>query len=410
MAITVRADAPDFLGTTYGIDSASAVVDMRPKIAQLEPNEAPFVTLMMHPDFPSRKAHSVKCEWLEHEQLPVVSLTNTNDSGTGTATSVVVTTGTGVYFRPNDLVRVETTGELVLVTAVNTGTDTLTVVRGIGASGTGVDWGSTDGITLLKVGNASAQGATMPEIRSVNKVALFNYTWIQRDPFGMVRSAAMTKQYGGDPEKIERKSTALSHKRSIEHMLFAGKRDLRQTGSRPQTFAGGLLYYINANITTGGGNLTAANLETYSRDIFRYGSNRKFAFVSPLFFSAMSSFSIGKTSLSTWDEGRKYGVSAKKFVTGSGDELILVNKKNWHELPKASPGFGGMAVILDLDGGDVCLRELLSSTLFENRHARDYDGFKHEYIAELSLEVMHGGTGGSGLGKHAIIRGVTGYA
>jgi hypothetical protein len=407
MALTVRTAAPDFLGTAYGIESAGAVIDMTPKIAQLEPNIAPFATLMMHEDFKKAPAFSPKVEWLEHERLPVITTTDTDDAA-GTETSVAVAAGTGAYFRPGDLVRVETTGELMLVSTV--ATDTLTVVRGIGAGGTGTAWGTTNGITLLKVGNASTQGASMPEIRSVNKVALFNYTWIQRDPYGMTRTLAMTKQHGGDPERIERKQAGFDHKRSIEHMLFAGKRDLRQVSSRPQTIMGGLLYYINANITTVGGNLTAANLETYLADVFRYGSNRKFAFCSPIFLRALSSFSIGKTSLSTWDEGKKYGVAAKRYITGTGDELILVNKKNWHELPKDSPGFGGMAVILDLEDGDVRLRELLKPTLFENRHARDFDGFAHEFISELSLEVRHGGTAGSGEGKHAIIRGVTGYA
>jgi hypothetical protein len=409
VALTVSPDAQDFLGSTYGITPNQAVVDMRDDLAQLEPDTSPWMTLLMHPDFSGRAARSVKVEWLEMESLPITTTTDSDDSGTGTQTTIVCSAGTGVYFRPQDYVRIETTGELVYVSARSV--DTLTVVRGIGNGGTGVDWGTTNGISLVRIGNASTQAGSLPEIRMVNSTAQFNYTWIERTPYGMSRSAVGTRQYGGDPMANARAAAGAYHKRAQEETYFWGKRDIRQTNSRPQTFAGGLAYFITANITTVGGNLTAANLETYSRDWFRYGSHRKFLFCAPIITSAFSFFGLAKTQLTTWEEGEKrYGIKASKFVNGAGDELIIVNKRNWKERLLTSPGGGGTGFIVDMDVVARRPFQNADSIHIENRQAPDYDGKKNEFLTESSLEVCNGGSGGSGNGRHGIIRGITGYA
>lgn len=405
MALTVAKDAQDFLGTTYGITSNQVVIDMKDDIVELEPNIAPYTTLLMHPDFGSRAANSVKVEWLEHEQLPITTTTDTDDSGTATTTSVVCATGTGPYWRPNDLGRVESTGELFQVTAVST--DTLTIVRGIGAAA--VDWGTTNGQILVRIGNMSIQAGTLPEIRMVNTTGMYNYTHIERTPYGLARSAAKTKQYGGDPMARERKTQGAYHKRALEEIAFFGKRNLQQTSSRPQTTAGGLAYYVTANTKNVNGNLTAANLATYSRDFFRYGSNRKFAFCAPIVTEAIAQFSIGKTNLNTWAEGeQKYGIKANLFVNGAGDELVIINKRNWKERGAASPGAAGSMFIVDMDC--VAIRSFLSTICVEDRQAPDYDGQKNEWMTEQSYEVIHGGSGGSGQGRHGWLSGITGYA
>jgi hypothetical protein len=406
MALTVAKDAQDFLGTTYGITSNQVVVDMKDEITELEPNIAPYTTLLMHPDFNSRAAQSVKIEWLEHEQLPITTTSATVDSGTATATSIVCAAGTGPYFRPNDLVRVESTGELLQVTAL--ATDTLTVVRGIGAAA--VDFG-TAGVILVRIANMSIQAGTLPEIRMVNTTGMFNYTHIERTPYGMSRSASQTKQYGGDPMARERATQGAYHKRALEEVAFFGKRNLQQTSSRPQTTAGGLAYYVTANVINVNGNLTAANLATYSRSFFRYsgGSNRKFAFCAPLVTEAIAQFSIGKTTLQNWDEGeQKYGIKANLFVNGAGDELVIINKRNWKERGATGLGAAGSMFIVDMDC--AAIRALQTTICIENRQAPDYDGKKNEWLTEQSYEIIHGGSGGSGQGRHGWLTGITGYA
>lgn len=408
MALTVSNDAQDFLGSTYGITSNQAIIDMREEIAELEPNTAPWLTMMMHPDFQSRVAKSVKVEWLEHEHLPITSATDTDDSGTGTTTSITVTAGTGVYFRPQDYVRVEETGELVYVSARST--DVLTIVRGLGNSATGVDWG-TGTVHLVRIGNASTQAGSLPEIRMVNTVAQFNYTYIERTAWGFSRSMMGTDQYGGDPNVRERVTQGAYHKRAREETYFWGKRDIKQTNSRPQTFCGGMTYFNTANITTVNGNLTAANVETYSRDWFRYGSsNRRFLFCGPIIASAFASFSIGKTNLQTWKEGETYGIKAPMYITSQGNEIVVVVKKNWKDRVTASPGAAGTGFVIDMDY--IACRPFRSadSIYLENRQLPDYDGKKYEFLSESSIEILHGGSGGSGQSVHSTIRGVLGYA
>lgn len=406
MALTIRDDAVDYLGSSYGITAADAITEMTEELQELEPKQFPLTTLLMHPDFNKKSVQSAKVEWREHENLPISTTTNSNDSGTGTATSIVAATGTGVYFRPGDLLRMESTGEIMRVTARST--DTLTVARGIGNGGTGVEWGSTDGLTIVRCSHASAQMAGLPEIRMVNSVALYNYTQIFRDPYGMSRTVRQTKQYGGDPMARERKTKMLEHKRAIELALFVGKRDTAtDANNRPITIMGGIGYYVTANITTIGGNLTAANMKSYLRDVTRYGSSRIFAFGSPMVTQAISTWTEGKMALSKWEDGKKYGVDAREFTWG-GNTLIMVEKKNWNGLPTTSPGLGGSLYLVDMDALELCT--LQPTIHLDNRQAPDIDGTKNEWLTELSLRVFHGGSGGAGNGKHGLLRGITGVA
>jgi hypothetical protein len=89
----------------------------------------------------------------------------------------------------------------------------------------------TAGDQLLIVGNASAQGATLGTRKVTKRVAQFNYTMIQRNPYGFTRSLMASKLYGGPEPMKERKKKATEHKRAIEYTLFWGARALDTSGS-----------------------------------------------------------------------------------------------------------------------------------------------------------------------------------
>src|SRR3954454_12047469 len=81
----------------------------------------------------ARSARSTVHEWLEDALLP--NTDKVNDATYAdplTDTQFVVVNG--ARFRVGDQVQVEGAGEVMLVTAVNTGTNTLTVVRGYGGT------------------------------------------------------------------------------------------------------------------------------------------------------------------------------------------------------------------------------------------------------------------------------------
>ena len=371
--------------------SNQRVVDMSPTIAQLEPDEAPLTTMLQKTS--KRAAFSQKVEWLSDELVP--RLTTLSASATSSATALSVAAGTGTYFRPGDVIRIASTGENCAVSAVSA--DAVYVVaRTLGAV---TSISAASGVDVIKVGNAAAEGATLGTLIQTKKVANFNYAQIQRDPWGFTNTLVASKLYGGPEPANEAKKKLIEHKRQMENTLFWGTRDLITTGSAPIGYVGGIYQYVTSNITSSVGDLTDELFETFLRKAFRYGSQNKVMFCSPLVASALSSFPLGKLappspSIDT------YGVSLSKYQSASGAMVDIAVKRDWYDFQAAGNQYGGIGVVVDMD--DITMRPLRDTVLKPDRQANDEDSVKQEYLTEWSLEI--------GLEKkHAIISGITGY-
>ena len=367
---------------------ARRVVDMDPVIKQLEPDDAPFTVMLSQVS--SRPAKSQKVEWLSDQLVP--RLTTLAAAVLIADTTITVATGTGAYFRPNDILRLAN-GENVKVVSI--ATDVITVTRSIGSVAASAVSTATD---VIKIGNASSEGATLGDIRMTQQVANYNYCQIQRDPLGFTNTLIQSDLYGGNEPQYEAKKKMMEHRRQIENTLFFGQRDLA-TGASPTGFCGGLADFISSNITTVGGNLTESGFATFLRTGFRYGSRNKVLFASPLVVSALSSFPQGKLALPSSDV-KSYGVSLMEYRGANGGTVKIVEKRDWLDFSTTSNQIGSWAVLVDMD--DVVMRPLRKTVLLPNRQAPDRDSTIQEYLTEFSLQV--------GVEQnHAILRGVTGY-
>lgn len=371
--------------------SNQRIVDMSPTIAMLEPDEAPLTTMLQKTS--KRAAYSQKVEWLSDELVP--RLTTLSASATSSATALSVATGTGSYFRPGDVIRIASTGENCAVSAVSA--DSVYVLTRTLGSVTSIS--AASGVDIIKVGNAAAEGATLGTLIQTKKVANYNYAQIQRDPWGFTNTLIASKLYGGPEPANEAKKKLIEHKRQMENSLFWGMRDLVTTGSAPIGYVGGIYQYVSSNITSSVGSLTETLFETFLRKAFRYGSQNKVMFCSPIVASALSSFPQGKLappspSIDT------FGVSLSKYQSASGATVDLVVKRDWYDFQTGSNQYGGIGVVVDMD--DVTMRPLRDTVLKPDRQANDEDSIKQEYLTEWSLEL--------GVEKkHALISGITGY-
>lgn len=387
MAVTVLTGVAD----DADILSNRRVVDMAPVIAQLEPDEAPLTVMLSQ--ISSRPAKSQKVEWLSDQLMPRLTTLNNGGNVASGSTTFTVATGTGAYFRANDILRMSN-GENVKVTSVST--DTLTVVRSIGAVAASTITDLTD---VIKIGNAAAEGATLGTIKMTQQVANYNYCQIQRDPLGFTNTLINSDLYGGSEPQYEAKKKMIEHRRQIENTLFFGQRDLDTSGSTPVAYAGGLVDFISSNITTVGGNLTESGFATFLRSAFRYGSRNKVLFASPLIVSALSSFAQSKLAPPSSDINT-FGVALQEYRGANGTSVKIVEKRDWLDFSTASNQVGSWAVLVDMD--DIQMRPLRKTVLLPDRQAPDEDSVKQEYLTEYSLQV--------GLEQnHAILRGVTGY-
>lgn len=377
------------------IQSSQRVIDMSEKISLLEPDAAPLTSFLMK--LSSKDAFSQKVEWLQDELVP--RLTALAASAATADATITVTTGTGQYFRANDVLRIATTGENVAVTAVST--DTLGVTRAIGSVAAAT---AASGVDVVLVGNASQEGATIGTLKQTKLTATYNYTQIQRNPYGATNTLANSELYGGPDMQRERKKKAIEHKASIEHTLFWGRRQLTTSGTQPQGFCGGLSDYISTNITTAAsGALTQTAFETFLRSGQRYGSTKKVFFCSPLIGSGLSSFALGKLAPPT-PRINEWGVKVTSYQSGAfGDDLDVVVVREWQDFQTGSTQFGGWGYLVDMN--DVRIRPLRNrnTKLLQNRQAPDEDSVKEEFLTEFSFEIGNEK-------NHAILKGVTAYS
>lgn len=367
------------------------VIDMDEEIAQLETDVTQMTSILMK--LKKRPAFSQKVEWLEDELLP--RLTTLAASHTSSATTIAVATNTGQYIKERDVLRIASTGENLAVTAVSS--DTIGVTRSIGAVAAAT---AASGGDVIIIGSAFAEGATLGQMKQVKRVAQYNYTQIQRDSFGFTNTMLASKTYGGSLIAREANKKLLEHKRRLDMTNWFGQKDLDTGGSTPISYMGGVLEFITTNVTTAT-TITEITWEAFLRTAFRYGNpNRKICFITPLVASALSNFplsSLAPTSTGITD----WGVSTQRYVSAAGAVVDLVVMHDWIDYQTASPGFGGMAIVLDMD--NIWMRPLRDTKMEPKRQANDEDSVKQEYITEHSLEVKLEKT-------HSVLRGVTAYA
>lgn len=329
---------------------------------------------------------------MEDELFP--RLSSVSSGGASDAATITVATGEGPYFRVNDIVRNAATGCAFRVTAVSG--DVVTPSAVIGRVSFAAHTASDQ---LLIVGNASAQGATLGTRKLTKRVAQYNYTTIQRNPYGFTRSLMASKLYGGPVPMKERKKKAVEHKRAIEYTLFWGTRGLDTSGSEPNGQAGGLYEFVTTLVKNAAGTLTKGLLDTYMRDFLQHGEQNGILFVSPVVAQAISGF-LRDAWQPTTVETRLWGAKVDGFISGAyGFKVPIIVKKDWNDFSTSSGQYGGWAFYVNMDG--VELPVLRNTELLRDRQANDADSYDEEYLTEFTIKV-------SQERQHGIISGVTG--
>ena len=368
------------------INQSQRVIDMDDRIAELEPNASPLVVLLKK--LKRVQAISPRVEWLEQVLMPRYDTLSAAVSAAG-VTAIPVTNA--AYYRVGDVLRDTTTGEAMEVTGVSAAG--IGVNRGIGAVAA-VSAASTDEIFI--VSNVNVEGASLRTIKTTKLNNLCNFCEIVRTPFGLTGTEAASKLYGGPDRNRLQAAGAIEHMRDWEHISFFGarKEDVTTSGA-PKRFAGGAIEFIATNVTNAGGSLTEANFVAFLRAGFRYGSERKVLFASPLVVQAIEGFARSniKTSGSD-DHASTYGIQMKSYVSGQG-VVDIVMERAWND----STNYKGYGFLLDMDA--IEWHYLRDTKLLEGRQANDADKLEDEYLTEAAPVFKNEQ-------KHSLLKGVTG--
>ena len=368
------------------INQSQRVIDMDDRIAELEPNAAPLVVLLKK--LKRVQAIAPKVEWLEQVLMPRYDQLSAALTGTA-VTSLPVANSS--FYRVGDVLRETATGEAMEVTGVSAGV--LGVNRGIGGvpAATGAS-----GDEIFIVSNVNVEGASLRTIKTTQLNNLSNFCQIVRTPLGMTGTEAATKLYGGPDRDRLRAAAGIEHMRDWEQICFFGakKEDTLTTGA-PKRFAGGAVEYISTNVTAAVGTLTEAAFITFLRSGFRYGSERKILFASPLVVGAIEGFARNNIRVSgSEDHADTYGIQMRSYVSGQG-VVDIVMERAWND----STNYRGYAFLLDMDALEF--HTLRDTKLLDNRQANDADKIEDEYLTE-ACPVFHNEQ------KHAILKGITG--
>lgn len=178
----------------------------------------------------------------------------------GVATNFTVTSNSDLI--PGDLLRADTTGEIVLVTSVPSAT-TLIVQRGVGSVAAAA---IADTVVLYHIGNAFEEGSIRPQAVAIIAVRYVNYTQIFRNSWAVTKTLAAMPMIAGDGMVAESRSDCASlHAMGIEKSLFFGQKYIGTRNGQPFHTQEGIIARVTAtapsNIVTLGATTNWTQLE-----------------------------------------------------------------------------------------------------------------------------------------------------
>jgi len=204
---------------TYGAGSSLPEIaeDVSDLVAIATPHETPLLDALGDA---ARPARSTVHEWLEDTLLPSTDTVNDSTYGDPTTDTSFVVSNVGRY-RVGDQIKLDTTAEVMLVTAINTGTSTLTVTRAYGGSPASA---LSNGATVRILGNAALEGDAADAARFTARTRKTNYTQIFASTVEVSGSELAVRQIGVQDELDYQKQQRLRELlRDLENCVINGR-------------------------------------------------------------------------------------------------------------------------------------------------------------------------------------------
>lgn len=212
-----------------------------------------------------------------------------NGGGFDNTTTLLTFVSTANLF-VNAVIRSDATGEVAIVTVLNSGTQA-TVVRGWGAADGGVaaaNGSVANGVVWRVIGDARGEGAATPAERKNDMTKDYNFDQIFRQNIGITGTAdalgTITNHEFLD-QKVARTRECL---RSIEYAMMRGRRSLTQVGNEMVGTMGGIETYCVTNVDNVGGAMSRARMRTaFAKAWSVGGSPVKWGFAGDTFCAAV---------------------------------------------------------------------------------------------------------------------------
>lgn len=277
-------------------------------------------------------------------------------AGGQTAADTNFTVTTTINILSGMVMRVDSTGENILVNSV-TGATTVNVVRGVGNVAAQA---IAAAVALYQVGNAFEEASLRPNSLIINPVRITNYTQIFRNTWAISDTVRTTMMIAGETNVVEsRQDCAAFHAADIEKGIFFGQKSQGTRNGQPFRTMDGLIsivgnlsyypsYYSSANVSTAGGTTNYTQLEGFLDPVFNQATDPKVANERVLFVGGKAKVvlnNIGRLNGTYFiaDGQTSYGLQFSTFKTSRGTFRMIE-----HPLFNSNTSWAKMAVAVDM--------------------------------------------------------------
>lgn len=256
--------------------------------------------------------------WME-EDVPLPRATS-NEALDTTETGVDVVAGDAVKFAVGDAIRID--DEIMLITAVNTSTEVLTVTRGaLGSTAANHNTAAE----IIGLGTVLAEG----DIGSANfqgRDKYSNYTQIFSKKLTVSRTEQSIPKYGVPNELNKQMRNAMLHCNvGIEQAALYGIK-YEDSATRVRS-TGGLNSYITSNVDSSSTWLTVGAIEALQQSAYDNGGMFDFITARPAAFRALNNTTGNeRVSTVTVDDARRGRRRAQVVMTEFGEVTLVRNR------------------------------------------------------------------------------------
>lgn len=299
-------------------------IDIDDMIYVLSPEDLPLLSGINgdgFPVLPRTPTGDVIFYWQEEEvPLPRGTLDEELDTS---ETDITCATGDAVKFSVGDQIRID--DELMIVTAVNTSTEVLTVTRGSATeSGTTAATHAT-GAEIIGVGSVLIEGA-IGSSNFMGRDKYSNYCQIWSKTIQMSRTEQLIRKYGV-PSELARQTAAMLQNFSLgqEQAALYGHKFRHATNYRRQT--GGLLDFVTTNVNSTDDWMTVTSIEEMQQLAYDNGGSFDMIFSNPVNFGALNNIAGNERIQSvTVDDPRRGRRRAQSVMTEFGEVQLVRNR------------------------------------------------------------------------------------
>ena len=338
--------------------------------------------------------HDIERGWWTKRSIFQNMTVNAGGTVAAGTTALVVTAASAAEARAGLVIRHKASGnapELMLITAVATGTNTLTVIRGF-ASTTAAT--IPDSTVLQCIGNANEQGSLAPAPVSVLPTRYVNQTQIFRDGWDLTGTLAAIKTQVGDGTVTESKRDSMFfHGSHIERSIIFGRKGVTVFNGAPMTTMAGIEQIIEdhapGNVTEAGATTSFEQIENMLEPLLNTSVDGSLNNTRDIYCGsqALKVFNqIGKASgeYQITDGMTSFGLQFRSFKTTRGTFRL-----HEHAMLNSNTDWSKMAIILDLASLELPhLRKTKHVAYGEKEQAgRDAEG--GIYTTELTVELTN---------------------